>query len=80
MAAPEVLPSWDFSWELVRYYDRANIEATVVAGNPVVVDGQPAGVALGAFTREHLRLGIESIHDADIVRLHGPSAGYRPQR
>ena len=79
MASPEVLPSWDFSWELVRYYDRANIKATVVAGRAVVIDGEPVDVGLEEFTREHLSLGIRSIHDADIVRLHGPSDGYRPR-
>lgn len=78
MASPEVLPSWDFSWELVRYYDRANISATFVAGKPVVVKGEPAGFALDDFTAETLPLGIKSIHDADIVRLHGPSDRYRP--
>ena len=78
MESPEVLPSWDFSWELVRYYDRANIVATVVGGRPAVVGGEPVGVSLDAFTREHLEIGIRSIDDADIVRLHGPSDSHRP--
>ena len=75
---PEVLPSWDFAWELVRYYDRANIVATVVAGRPAVVGGEPVGVSMEAFTREHLQTGIRSVENADIVRLHGPSDTYRP--
>jgi 5-methylthioadenosine/S-adenosylhomocysteine deaminase len=79
MASPEVLPSWDFSWELVRYYDRANIRATFVAGKPGIVDGKPVGLDLDDFMRTHLPLGIRSIREADIVRLHGPSAGYRPR-
>src|SRR6185503_15110585 len=29
---PEVQPSWDFAWELVRFYDRADIAATFVDG------------------------------------------------
>ena len=36
------------------------------------------GVSLDAFTREHLEIGIRSIDDADIVRLHGPSDSHRP--
>ena len=78
MESPEVLPSWDFVWELVRYYDRANIVATVVAGRPAVIGGKPVGVSMDAFTREHLETGIRSIDDADIVRLHGPSDSHRP--
>jgi len=80
MISPEVLPSWDFTWELVRYYDRANIMATFVAGNPVVVGGKPAEFDLEEFTQENLSMGIQSILDADIVRLHGSSDGYRPNR
>ncbi len=79
-ASLEVLPSWDFSWELVRYYDRANINATFVAGKLVVVDGEPVDLELDDFTRKHLPIGIRSILEADIVRLHGPSDGYRPGR
>lgn len=80
MTPPEVLPSWDFSWELVRYYDRANIKAAFVAGNPVVVNGEPTGVELDEFTETNLPLGVGSILDADIVRLHGPSSDYRSRQ
>ena len=79
MATPEVLPSWDFTWELVRYYDRANIKATFVAGEPLVVDGKPTGLDIEDFIQKNLPIGVKSIQDADIIRLHGPSVRYRPE-
>ena len=78
MESPEVLPSWDFTWELVRYYDRANIVATVVAGRPATIGGEPVGASIAAFTQEYLETGVRSVDDADIVRLHGPSDSHRP--
>lgn len=51
-SAPEVRPSWDFAWELVRYYDRADLKAVFVDGEPVIVNGRPIGWDLDRFIRE----------------------------
>ncbi len=50
--APELLPSWDFAWELVRYYDRTHLKAVFVDGEPVMIDGRPTGWDLDRFIRE----------------------------
>jgi len=52
ISAPEVRPSWDFAWELVRYYDRADLKAVFVDGEPVIVDGRPIGWDLDRFIGE----------------------------
>ena len=77
MTMPEVIPSWDFTWELVRYYDRANIVATIVAAEPVMVNGEPTRFDRKEFVEKHLLAGRQSVLDAKIVRLHGPSDEYR---
>jgi 5-methylthioadenosine/S-adenosylhomocysteine deaminase len=79
-SGPEVLPSWDFTWELVRFYDRADILATVVDGEALIVGGRSTRFDNQDFVRTALPEGIQSVHDAEIVRLHGPSDDYRPAR
>jgi len=76
-SGPEVLPSWDFTWELVRYYDRADIRATVVDGRPVILEGRSALFDSEKFVRDGLAEGMRWIDDAKIVRLHGSSDAYR---
>jgi len=74
---PEVLPSWDFTWELVRFFDRADILATFVEGEPLVVNGKAARFDGAAFVERSLSEGVQSILDADLLRLHGVSGNYR---
>ena len=76
-SGPEVLPSWDFTWELVRYYDRADIASTVVAGKLVMHAGRATRFDSEAFLEEAMREGSQWMRDTPIVRLHGPSANYR---
>jgi 5-methylthioadenosine/S-adenosylhomocysteine deaminase len=76
-SGPEVRPSWDFSWELVRYYDRADIAATVVAGKLVVLAGRATQFDSGSFLEEAMREGVQWMRETPIVRLHGPSDDYR---
>lgn len=76
-SGPEVLPSWDFTWELVRYYDRADILATVVDGRPVVVGGRSTLFDSEQFVRDDLAEGARWITDTKIVRLHGSSESHR---
>jgi cytosine/adenosine deaminase-related metal-dependent hydrolase len=77
---PEVLPSWDFTWELVRYYDRADIAATVVDGQPVMLGGRSTVFDSEAFIRDALAEGEKWIRDTEIIRLHGTSRNHRDSR
>lgn len=74
---PETLVSWDFEWELVRYYDRDQISYVVVAGQPVLASGQPISWDAGAFLREHAARARSIGASPGITRVHGPSTGYR---
>ena len=77
---PEVLPRWDFPWELVRYFDRADIAATVVGGRPAVIGGKAVGFDSEAFVANALATGVAHVEASNITRLHGSSSGYRPRR
>lgn len=74
---PEVRPSWDFTWELVRCFDRADILATFVDGAAMVVNGRTTRFDLDAFIDAREPHGRQAIVDAELIRLHGPSDGYR---
>lgn len=75
--APEVRPSWDFVWELVRFYDRADIRATFVDGEAVSISGQSTRFDSDAFCDEAEPEGVAAIHEAELVRLHGTSQNTR---
>ncbi len=77
---PEVLPSWDFAWELVRFYDRANILATVVGGRPAIIGGRAPSFDSEQFFADQLAAGAAHTEAANITRIHGPSSSYRPKR
>ena len=74
---PEVLPSWDFTWELVRFYDRADILATVVDGVPLVIHGTAIRFDSRSFVEGHAATGADRVTASGIVRLHGPSDAHR---
>ncbi|HEX9327187.1 MAG TPA: amidohydrolase family protein [Reyranella sp.] len=74
---PEVLPSWDFAWELVRFYDRADIAATFVDGELLMQGGRATRFDSEAFVEEELAPGVQAIKDANLWRLHGESELYR---
>ncbi|MGI9379624.1 MAG: amidohydrolase family protein, partial [Methyloligellaceae bacterium] len=74
---PEVLPSWDFTWELVRFYNRDQIRAVVIDGDLVMGNGRATGWDQDQFLREALPKAIETVETAPIVRRHGPSAAHR---
>jgi len=65
--APECLPSWDFVWELVRYYDRTHLLAVYVDGEKLVERGQPVGWDLAAFIAEHAAMAREVVRRADLI-------------
>ena len=74
---PEVLPSWDFEWDLVRLYNRDQIEAVVIDGAVVMRDGRPVGWDQDAFLEEQLPRAIQTVKAAPIVRRHGTSGEHR---
>ena len=77
---PETLPSWDFEWELVRYYNRDQIAAVVVDGQPVLIGGQAVGWDSAEFIRRHGELARRVGQTPGITRVHGASERYRPKR
>jgi cytosine/adenosine deaminase-related metal-dependent hydrolase len=76
---PETQPSWDFEWELVRYYNRDQIVAVVVGGRPVLASGQPVGWDGREFVRRYRALGVRVGSLPGIRRVHGASDLYRPK-
>ena len=78
MMAPECLPSHDFEWELVRYYNRDQIDAVIIDGQICMENGRPV-----FWDTEELRqaamLVAKTITSASgIKRCHGSSEMYRP--
>lgn len=64
--APEVLPSWDLEWELVRHYDRTNLRAVFVDGEATVIEGRPVGWDLDRFMDEAVDAGRRAARNADM--------------
>jgi cytosine/adenosine deaminase-related metal-dependent hydrolase len=77
MEAPEVLPSWDFEWDLVRHYNRDQIRAVVIDGALIMRDGRATGWDQEHFLREQLPTAIRTVEGAPIVRRHGTSGQHR---
>jgi cytosine/adenosine deaminase-related metal-dependent hydrolase len=77
MNRPEVLPSWDFEWELVRLYGRDQIEAVIIDGKPALVGGKAIGWDQEALLRDELPRAVEAVRRSGAVRLHGPSTDHR---
>lgn len=71
---PEVTPSWDLGWELVRLAHRGQIEAVLVQGKLRLWQGWPAdwdARALMSEVRARAQLAVEA---APIHKIHPPSA------
>lgn len=79
MHRPETIPSWDFEWELVRYYNRDQIDAVIVGGKPVMAAGRPVDWDDRAFVQEYAALATKIGTHPEIVRRHGPSTSHRPR-
>lgn len=79
MDRPEVLPSWDFEWELVRLYGREQIEAVVIDGRPVLAGGKAIGWDQDALLRDEMPRAIAAVEASGAVRLHGASRAHRPR-
>jgi 5-methylthioadenosine/S-adenosylhomocysteine deaminase len=77
---PEMRPSWDLGWELVRLADRSQIEAVVVAGHLRLWQGWPVDWDAKALLREVDDLARDAIAHAPIQRIHPTSDAHRQQR
>ncbi|MGE0803367.1 MAG: amidohydrolase family protein [Lautropia sp.] len=80
MRVPELLPSYDFEWELVRFYQRDQIRAVVVGGDLVMVAGRPVGWDMDAFMEETREAARQMVEQARVTRVHGVSSSLRPGR
>lgn len=70
----ETACSWDLEWDLVRFYDRTNLQGVYVDGRLVVDDGEPTAFAVGDFVGAELGAGRESVARAPLHKVHGVGA------
>lgn len=69
---PELTPSWDLAWELVRLGNRDLIEAVLVAGRARIVGGAPVGWDAAAFLDEARDLAERAVARAGLRRARTP--------
>ncbi|MEM7717718.1 MAG: amidohydrolase family protein [Pseudomonadota bacterium] len=80
MMAPECLPSHDFEWELVRYYNRDQVDAVVINGRLCMSGRKPVGWDTEDLRQAGMAAAQKITSAPDIVRCHGTSDQYRPVR
>ncbi|MGC5627784.1 amidohydrolase family protein [Georgenia sp. Z1344] len=74
---PELVPSWDLPWELVRLAGRDQIESVVVGGRLRVRDGRPLGVDGDALLDRAREIAERAVERAPIHKIHPFSADHR---
>jgi cytosine/adenosine deaminase-related metal-dependent hydrolase len=67
---PEMLPSWDLSWEVVRLADRSQVEAVFVNGALRLWQGWPVDWDARALMQQVRTIAREDIARAPIQRVH----------
>ncbi|MCO5399683.1 amidohydrolase family protein [Ralstonia soli] len=70
---PEMRPSWNLNWELVRLANRSQIDAVFVAGRLRLWQGWPLDWDARAFLKEVDEAASEVVARAPIQRVHSPS-------
>ena len=78
MLRPECMPSHDFEWEFVRYYNRDQIDAVVISGEPVVFGGKAVNWDDESFINQNIGTAYSVASAPEIIRVHGPSSDHRP--
>jgi 5-methylthioadenosine/S-adenosylhomocysteine deaminase len=74
---PELTPSWDLGWELVRLTHRSQIEAVFVAGELRLWQGWPLDWDAKALMRKARERAELAVAAAPIERIHRTSAEIR---
>jgi cytosine/adenosine deaminase-related metal-dependent hydrolase len=74
---PEMMPSWDLTWELVRIANRDQIMAVFVAGKMRLLDGWPVDWDAKALMAEVAEVAKTVVAEAPITKLHGTSSESR---
>jgi 5-methylthioadenosine/S-adenosylhomocysteine deaminase len=77
---PEFTPSWDLSWELVRFGNRDQIVAVFVAGRLRLWGGWPVDWDGRALMRKVADAAREAVARAPIQRIHPTSGEHRARR
>ncbi|MBT2299515.1 amidohydrolase family protein [Variovorax paradoxus] len=67
---PEFVPSWDLTWELVRFANRDQIEAVFVNGALRLWKGWPPAWDARALMREVAEIARRDVQRAPIQRVH----------
>ena len=70
---PEMRPSWNLSWELVRLANRSQIDAVFVAGRLRLWQGWPLDWDARAFLKEVDEAAAEVVGRAPLQRVHAPT-------
>jgi 5-methylthioadenosine/S-adenosylhomocysteine deaminase len=74
---PEMQPSWDLTWELVRLANRDQIIGVFVAGRLRLWRGWPLDWDAKALMREVAQAAGAAVRSAPIQRIHPPSIEHR---
>ncbi|WP_111414592.1 amidohydrolase family protein [Billgrantia lactosivorans] len=74
---PEMTPSWDRPWELVRYANRDQIDAVFTNGRLRLWQGWPVDWDARALLREVREVAGAAVERAPIYRVHPPSSAHR---
>ncbi len=74
MDVPEMVPSWDMPWDLVRLGSKSQIEAVFVDGRLRLWQGWPVDWDAKALMRRIGELTTTAVAKAPIKRVHGTSA------
>lgn len=70
LAVPEMTPSWDLTWELVRFAGRDQVAAVFVGGRPRLWRGWPVDWDGRALMRRVAERVSAAVADAPIQRIH----------
>jgi 5-methylthioadenosine/S-adenosylhomocysteine deaminase len=74
---PEFTPSWDLTWELVRFGNRDQIIAVMVAGRLRLWKGWPLDWDGPALMKQVAAASRDAVGRAPIKRVHPPSERHR---
>lgn len=77
LEVPEMTPSWDRTWELVRFGNRDQIAAVFTAGRLRLWHGWPVDWDGRALLRDVARVARDAVARAPIQRVHHHSTEHR---